>query len=185
MPVLVSLLRAVNLASHNRIKMDALCRVYESLGFTNVRSYVQSGNVLFRTSERATSNLAARIESEIEKQFGFRSPVILRTAADLREVVAHNPFVNRRAIEPNKLLVSFLAEEPSPAAAQKIRALKADPEEIHLRGRELYIYYPNGLARPKLPWTTVQKMLQVSGTARNWNTVTKLLQMSEEMEKTK
>jgi uncharacterized protein (DUF1697 family) len=184
-PVLVSLLRAVNLGPHNRIKMDALCRVYESLGFSDVCSYVQSGNVLFRTGERATSKLAARIETEIEKKFGFRPPVILRTSGELREVVAQNPFAKRSGIEPNKFLVTFLAAEPSAAAAEKVRAIKAHPEEIHLHGRELYIYYPNGLARPKLPWASLEKALQVSGTARNWNSVTKLLAMAEKMERTK
>jgi|SRR5579884_3647766 len=184
-PVLISLLRAVNLGPHNRIKMDALCRLYEALGFNDVCSYVQSGNVLFRTSERASPRLAAKIEAEIEKKFGFRPPVILRTTADLREVIARNPFANRGDIEPNKFLVVFLAEEPSATAAEKLLAIKADPEEVHLRGRELYIYYPNGLARPKLPWTSIEKAVQVKGTARNWNSVTKLLAMAEEMERTK
>jgi len=163
--------------------MDALCQLYESLGFTNVRSYVQSGNVLFRTSGAVSPKLATKIEAEIEKKFGFRPPVILRTAAELRDAVARNPFHNHPGIEPNKFLVTFLAEEPSAAAAEKVRAIKADPEKLHIRGRELYIYYPNGLARPKMPWTALEKAVQVIGTARNWNTVTKLLDMAEELEK--
>lgn len=182
MPVIISLLRGVNLGPHRRLKMDELCAVYESLGVENVRSYVQSGNVLFRSGEGATAKLAARIETEIEKKFGFRPAVILRTTGDMRGVVAHNPFANRRGIEPNRLLVTFFAQQPSPATVEKVRALTSDPEEIHLRGREAYIYYPNGLGRPKVPWTTLEKLLQVVGTGRNWNSVSKLLQIAEEIE---
>lgn len=161
--------------------MDALCQLYESLGFTDIRSYVQSGNVLFRSSGAVSSKLANKIEAEIEKKFGFRPSVILRTAAEMRDAVARNPFHDYSGLEPNKFLVTFLAKEPSATAIEKIRAIKADPEKLHVRGRELYIYYPNGLARPKMPWTALEKALQVVGTARNWNTVTKLLDMAEEL----
>lgn len=179
------MLRAVNLGPHNRIKMDVLRKLYESLGFQDVRTYVQSGNVVFRAEARGLAQIATGIEEAIQREFGFRPAVLLRTVGELRKAIAQNPFSKRRGIEPSRLLITFLAKEPEPTACERIRAIKAEPEEIHLRGRELYIYYPNGMARPKVPWTTVEKILQVSGTGRNWNSVTKLLEIAEEIDRSK
>src|SRR5438105_4524682 len=180
--VIISMLRGVNLASHNRIKMDALRTLYESLGLRDPQSYVQSGNVLFRTGERNMAALAKRIEKGIEQTFDIHSRVILRTTAEMRDVVARNPFAKRRDVEPGKLVVNFLAGDPGQEARDKVRAIKADPEELHIDGRELYIYYPNGQAHPKLSFAAVERALNTSGTGRNWNSVTKILAMAEQME---
>jgi uncharacterized protein (DUF1697 family) len=182
MTVIVSLLRGVNLGSHNRIKMDALRALHESLGLRDVQTYVQSGNVIFRTKDRDLVRLRARIENGIERTFGFRPGVILRTTFDLRDVIARNPFAARDGIDPAKLLVTFLASEPAPEARDKVLAIPAHPEELRIHGRELYIYFPNGLARPKLSLARVEKTLQTSGTGRNWNTVRKLLEIAEKLE---
>jgi uncharacterized protein (DUF1697 family) len=182
MNVIVSLLRAVNLASHNRIKMDALRALYESLDLREPQSYVQSGNVVFKTRERDLARLARSIEKAIESSFGFRTDVILRTPADLRDVIARNPFRERTEIHPGKLLVMFLASNPGEQAREDVRRMKTDPEELWMDGREVYIYYPNGMGRSKLPWTRVEKTLKTPGTGRNWNSVGKLLEMAELME---
>jgi uncharacterized protein (DUF1697 family) len=175
MATIVSLLRAVNLGAHNRMKMDALLEVYSSLGFANVRTYVQSGNVVFETREKNGPALVGRIEDAIEVAFGFRADVINRTAAELRDVVARNPFVGR---EPDKVLVTFLASDPGEAVRGRLRDIQISPEELVADGRELYIYYPNGQGRSKLPVASIDKALGVRGTGRNWNTVTKLLEMA-------
>jgi uncharacterized protein (DUF1697 family) len=182
MPVVISMLRGVNLGPHNRIKMDALCKLYASLKFENACSYVQSGNVIFRTKEKNIGPLATKIQAAIEKKFGFRPEVILRTPEEFRKAIAANPFARRRDIEPGKLLVTFLAGEPGPEAQAALDRFKDYPEELHLKGRELYIYFPNGAGRSKLPWSSVEKFLKVTGTARNWNSVTKMLAMAEQME---
>ncbi len=182
MPVIVSMLRGVNLARHQRMKMDALRAVYESLGLRNPQTYVQSGNVIFSATEKNLTRLGARIEQAIEKDFGFRPDVILRTVPELRDAIAGNPFANRRDIEPNKLLVTFLGADPGEEAREKVRAIKADPEELHIRGRELYIYFANGMARPKLSLARIERILAVPGTGRNWNSVTRMLEMAEKME---
>src|SRR6266446_2126283 len=174
-PVIISMLRGVNLASHNRMKMDVLRALYESLGLREPQTYVQSGNVVFRTGERDLAALARRIEKGIERTFAIRSDVILRTAPEMKDVIARNPFAKRSDIEPSRLLVTFLASDPGPEACEKVRAIKADPEELHIDGRELYIYYPNGQARPKLSFAAVERALKTTGTGRNWNSVTKLL----------
>jgi uncharacterized protein (DUF1697 family) len=112
MPVLISMLRGVNVGAHNRIKMDALRALYESLALRHPQTYVQSGNVLFRTDRRDPIALAKRIEDAIQRGFGFRPTVILRTSAELRDVMARSPFAKRGGIEPAKLLVYFLANDP-------------------------------------------------------------------------
>ncbi|MBI3470195.1 MAG: DUF1697 domain-containing protein [Candidatus Solibacter usitatus] len=183
--VVISLLRGVNVGGHNKIKMDALRALYESLGLRDPQTYIQSGNVVFRTEERKLAPLAGRIENGIERGFGFRPAVILRTSSELRKAIAKNPFAARRDIDPRRLLVTFLAGAPSPEARDEVLRIQADPEELRIEGRELYIYYPNGMARPKVAWTAIEKTLQTPGTGRNWNTVTKLLEIAEAMEGSK
>jgi uncharacterized protein (DUF1697 family) len=180
MPVLVSMLRGVNLGKR-RMRMEDLRAVYESLGLTAVETHLQSGNVVFWTA-RAGAGLAAKIEAAIEERFGFHSASILRTAAEMQDVIARNPFAGRAGIEPGKLLVVFLAADPGEEARQKARAVPADPEEVRVDGRELYIYFPNGQARPKLSMTAMDRAIRVEGTGRNWNTVTALAERAARLE---
>lgn len=182
MAVIVSMLRGVNVGGHNKIKMDALRALYESLGLRDPHTYVQSGNVIFKTEERDLAQLAKRIENAIEQRFRFRPDVIVRTSSELREVIAANPFAMRRGIEPSKLLVTFLAGDPGPEARDKVLGMNTDPEELRFGAREVYIYFPNGMARPQLSWAAIEKILKTSGTGRNWNTVTKLLEIAEKLE---
>jgi uncharacterized protein (DUF1697 family) len=182
MPVLISMLRGVNVGGHHKIKMDALRALYESLKFQAPHTYVQSGNVIFRTKEKNSPALAKKIQDAIERTFGFRPEVILRTPDELRRAIAASPFATRQDLEPGKLLVTFLAGDPGPQAHATLLSLKAYPEELHLQSRELYIYFPNGTGQSKLPWSQVEKLLHTTGTARNWNSVTKMLAIAEEME---
>src|SRR3954451_7055164 len=139
MPVLISMLRGVNVGPHNRIKMDALRAVYESLKLETPRTYVQSGNVIFRTKEKNTSELANKIRTAIEEKLKCSPQVILRTTEELRRVVAATPFAGRPQLEPGKILVTFLAAEPPPEARPAFAKFKDYPEEVHLKGRELYL----------------------------------------------
>jgi len=183
MPVLISMLRGVNLGPHNRIKMDALRTLHESLKFENPRTYVQSGNVVFKTKEKNTAAVAKKIQTAIQKTFGFSPEVIVRTTEDVRKTIAATPFADRPHLEPGKILVTFLSAEPPPdARAAALTKFKDYPEEVHFKGRELFIYFPNGAGKTKLPWSSVERLLKVTGTARNWNSVTNLLKMAEEME---
>jgi uncharacterized protein (DUF1697 family) len=182
MAVIISMLRGVNVGGHNKVKMEALRALYESLKLRDAQTYVQSGNVIFRTDDREMARLGKRIEDGIERKFGFRPSVILRTAAEMREVVAKNPFGKRRGIEPGKLLVSFLASDPGAEAREKIRQMKCDPEELQIAGQELYIYFPNGSGRSKLSLARLEKTLKTPGTSRNWNSVTKMREMAERLE---
>jgi uncharacterized protein (DUF1697 family) len=180
MTSVVSLLRGVNVGGHHSIRMDALRALYESLGLRNPQTYVQSGNVVFRTEERNLDGIALRIEEGIEGSFGFRPRVMLRTAAEMRSVIAANPFATRPGIEPGKFLVMFLAGDPGEEVREKVRGIKVDPEELWIEGRELYVYFPDGMGRSKLSTALLEKTLKVAATGRNWNTVTKLLELASQ-----
>jgi uncharacterized protein (DUF1697 family) len=182
MGVVICLLRGVNVGGHNKIKMEALRALCESLKLRDACTYVQSGNVVFRTNEKDMRKLALRLEDALEKSLGFRPPVILRTTSELREVVAKNPFARRTDIEPGKLLVNFLPGDPGDEGRERVRQMKIAPEELRIEGRELYIHFPNGQGKSKLPQAAIDKALKMSGTGRNWNSVTKLLEMAESLD---
>jgi uncharacterized protein (DUF1697 family) len=175
------MLRGVNVGGRNMIKMDALKALCVSLKLKNPQTYVQSGNVVFSTEENDLAKLGTRIQDAIERKIGFRPNVMLRTMAELQDVVARHPFAKRSGIEPGKLLVNFLAHDPGKDARKKALAIKVGPEEMYLIGREAYIYFPNGQGRSKFPWPAIERALGTSGTGRNWNSVTKMLEMAEKM----
>jgi uncharacterized protein (DUF1697 family) len=183
MPVVVSLFRAVNVGGYNRMPMQALRAVYDSLGLLGVQTYVQSGNVVCRTPGKDIRGLAARIADAVEAAFGFRPAVVLRTVPELRAVVEGNPFAGRKDVAPNRLLVSFLDGEPGPEAPGRMKEFDGYEEELRLAGRELYIHYPDGAGRSKLTAARLDRALGgVTGTARNWNTVLRLLELAEALE---
>jgi uncharacterized protein (DUF1697 family) len=182
MPVAVALLRAVNLGPHNRINMEALRGICESVGCRRVQTLIQSGNALFHIADRNYSKLAPRLEAAIEAELGFRPVVITRTLPELRRIVLDNPFAHRPDINPARFLVTFLSAEPVEGARQKVLAMTTEPEQLHLSRREFYMYFPDGLARPKTSAASIEKALKVAGTGRNWNVVTKLLKLAEAME---
>jgi uncharacterized protein (DUF1697 family) len=181
MPVIVSLLRGVNVGGH-QVKMEALRALYESLGLRRVQTFIQSGNVVFTTQAKDRERLARRLEEAIEKAFGFSCGVVLRSTGEMRDALARNPFAGRTNIDPAKLLVTFLAADPDPEGCARVRALNIQPEELHIDGREVYIYFPNGMARPKVSWHLIGKSLKTTGTGRNLTTVRKLIAMAEELE---
>ena len=182
MPVMICMLRGVNVGPHNRMKMDALRQLCESLELRDAQTYIQSGNVIFRTSERSIPRLSKRVQEGIERRFGFRPDVVFRTTGELRGIVERNPFSTRRGIDPSKLLVVFLADEPTAAAVAAVSKIECEPDEIQVLGREVYIYYRGGMARPKVVWTTIMKKLETTGTGRNWNSVVEMLALAEKFE---
>jgi uncharacterized protein (DUF1697 family) len=178
----VAMLRSVNLPNHQKVNMQALKTLCTSLGLRDVQTYIQSGNLIFRDGDEDPDALAQRIEKAMEASFGFHPVVIVRTASELRKVIAKNPFAGRKEVEPSKLLVVFTDRAPARPAREKLLAMPCEPEELHIHGREVYIYYPDGMARPKIPLIRMEKALQCSSTGRNWNTVNKLLAMAEGLE---
>ena len=182
MPVYVALLRGVNIIGSSVMKMEALREVCCGLKFQGVQTYLQSGNVIFRCRDRNEKALSKKISSAIEKQFGFRTVVMLRTPDELRAVVRANPFAKRKDIHPSKLLVNFLIDAPSAEFRAKLEAVEPlSDEEIHLIGRELFIYFPTGIGASKTRGT-LDRLLKSTATGRNWNSVTNALAMAEKLE---
>jgi uncharacterized protein (DUF1697 family) len=182
--IVVSLLRGVNLGNR-RIQMQPLCALYESLGLKSVRHLLQSGNVVFPCTPREFPRIGARIEDAIEEKFGFRSAVILRTAEEMQQIVSATPFAARTGLDPGRIIVHFLPADPGADCREKLAALKPAPDELHPGTRELYLYYPNGQARPTLTGPMLERALnKMQGTSRNWNTTLKLLDLSQQLHAT-
>ena len=184
MTVIVSLLRGVNVGGHHKIGMEALRALYESLELRNPRTYIQSGNVVFLTKEHNLAVISRRIEDAIEKNYGFRVGVVVRNTSELSDIVSRNPFAERIGIDPGKLLVIFLPTDPSTDTREELHRLKPSPEEIRAEGREVYVYFPDGMGRSKL-LPVLERILKKSGTGRNFNTVTKLLEMAKALERSR
>ncbi len=180
--MVIAMLRGVNVGGHQKLDMATLRTLCGGLGLRDVQTYIQSGNVVFREEAGDPEAAARGLEDGIQKKFGFRPSVVVRTTSELRKVIANNPFAGRPEVEPNRLLAVFMASGPTRQAREQVLALPCEPEEMHIKGRELFVYYPNGMGRPKIPLVRIEKLLQVASTGRNWNTVNKLLAMAEALE---
>jgi uncharacterized protein (DUF1697 family) len=150
MPVAIAILRGINVGGHRQIKMADLRRLCESLSFRNVETLIQSGNVVFELKASEVKTAARRIEDAIEKEFGFRAGVVLRTAADLRQILAANPFAGRANVNPAGLLICFSGARPAVDCGAKLAAIKVQSEEIHLVGSELFIHFAGGMGKSAL-----------------------------------
>ncbi len=173
----VSLLRGINVGGNRKIRMDDLKALYESLGFKDVIPYIQSGNVVFHSDDTDKARIRRHIEDGIEKQFGFHVEVIIRTSAELSEIIDKNPFQGQESKESKWVVVMFLATDPASTAQEDIQKTYTGPEELYITGQEVYIYYPEGIGRSKLSNNFLEKKLKTVGTARNWNTVLQLQKM--------
>lgn len=173
----VALLRGVNVGGKNKLPMKSLVAIFEALGAENVRTYIQSGNVVFGASKRDASGLPAKVESAIASEFGHDVPVVLRSADELREILRANPFLPEGA-ETKTLHVGFLDKTPTRTRADVLDPERSPPDRFALRGRELYLHCPNGMARTKLTNRYFDTTLAATTTMRNWKTVSKLTEMA-------
>ena len=183
MTVYVSLLRAVNVGS-SLIKMEPLREAYEAIGLADVRTLLQSGNVLFRSGLTDRQRLVKRIMQEIARRFDLQVEVILRTLAEVASIVDRGPVLSPRA-DKSKLLVMFLSSVPDAAAQAALKKWHKDKglkEMLELRGPEIYLYYPDGVGRSKLTGAVIENKLDTAGTARNWNTLIKLVEVGRSLE---
>jgi len=182
MTVFICLLRGINVGGNNMLKMDVLKALCSSLGLKDVKTYLQSGNVAFRSDEGDRAIVGRRIEEGIRKKTGLNLKVILRTTSELRKAIAANPLAAGPERNPKGVLVAFLAGELTKEAKALLMTLKAASEELHFGSGELYVYFPEGIAQSKLSNSLTEKKLGVNVTARNWNTVNALLRMAEDLE---
>jgi uncharacterized protein (DUF1697 family) len=170
----VALLRGINVGKARQVDMPRLREVLTERGHDGVRTHLRSGNVLL-DSTLGEKKLAADLSAAIEKEFGFAVPVVLRTAAELADVVTANP-LEKVATDPKRYQVTFLPEKPAAKAVSDLPP--AEIGEYLVRGRELYLWLPGGVTDTPLASWKWDKLLGVPGTARNWNTVTKLAELA-------
>ena len=180
MTTYVSLLRGINVSGHKMIRMMELVAMYESLGFQKIRTYLQSGNVVFESSKALSAKLAKAIEDKILQTFGFPVSVILREKEDLHRIIRSNPFLGDKALDVAKLHVTFLLSAPFESACDKMKEIRGEPDAFFLADKEVYLFCQNGYGRTKLSNNFFEKKLSVIATTRNWNSVRKLYDLANE-----
>jgi uncharacterized protein (DUF1697 family) len=172
----VAMLRGINLGPNRRVPMADLRQLLADAGFENVKTYVQSGNIVLSAAAKP-AQLESDLAAVIEERFGFAVPVVVRSRHQLQEVVDRDPIAGA-ADQPKLYQVTFLAAKPSAAAATRLRELARDPERVAFAGREIYTFHPDGVAGSKLSLAVVSKVLGAAATSRNWTTVNRLLEMA-------
>lgn len=173
----ISMLRGINVSGQKKIRMADLKSLYESLGLGNVQTYVQSGNVVFDSDEQDRDKLRNSIETQIEKQFGFSVPVLIRIAADFKRVIENHPFAHEEAV---RVLVTFLYEQPEVSKWEELSQYKDNVDQFALGEREIFLFCPGGYGKTKLSNTFFEKKLDAVATTRNWKSVNALYEMANE-----
>jgi len=181
MRVYISILRGINVSGHKLVKMDALRELYESLGFQNVTTYKQSGNVVFIAIDSEVNKLEQIISKQIEKDFGIFVPVIVLTIDRLEEIVDNNPFLKDSSKDVAFLHATFLASQPLNYNQKEIEAKRQNGEDIVFTDNVVYLYCPNGYGRTKLTNNFLETKLKVSATTRNWKTTSELLAIAQQI----
>lgn len=182
----IALLRGINVGGHRKLKMEALRDLFSEMGFEQVRSYIQSGNVVFHHEPRLqdTSAHEIRVSERIKEKFGYEVPVLIRPDSYLDKIVSENPFTEDMRQEGHKLYLTFLSGVPAPEDAEYLEAYKAEGESFMLKGRALYLLIDKTrvpVSRQIANNATIEKVLKVRATNRNWNTVLKLQAMCHDL----
>jgi uncharacterized protein (DUF1697 family) len=170
----VALLRGINVGGKNKVPMKSLAAMFEEVGCTDVTTYIQSGNVIFRAKSSLVRRLPELITEFLSGELGVNAPVLVRSARELREVLHNNPFLRRRSAKPEHLHVGFLADAPTRSQVEALDPERSAGDAFEVRGREIHLCCPNGLARTKLTVAYFDKVLDTTTTLRNWRTVQKL-----------
>jgi uncharacterized protein (DUF1697 family) len=176
----LALLRGINVSGHNMIKMEALKITLESIGFENVQTYIQSGNVFVDTVEESPSKVGFLIKQEIFKVFGHDVPVVVIGKQDLESCFKNNPFLKEAAIDLKKLYVAFVSKDLRSESINDLKISQFKPDKASIDSNRIYIKYLIGAGKTKLNQKYIEKKLTVTATIRNWNTVTQLLKMYKE-----
>jgi uncharacterized protein (DUF1697 family) len=176
----LALLRGINVSGHNMIKMDALKTTLEDIGFQNVQTYIQSGNVFVDTDEENAAAVGFKIKQEIFKVFGHEVPVVVINKDDLKACFENNPFLNEKEVDTKKLYVAFVSVELRPESINDLKISQFKPDEARIDGNKIFIKYAVGAGKTRFDQKYIEKKLNVTATIRNWNTVSQLLKIYEE-----
>ncbi|WP_405106717.1 DUF1697 domain-containing protein [Paenibacillus sp. FSL K6-1217] len=177
----IAWLRGINVGGNKIIKMQELKAMFEALNYGNVRTYIQSGNVVFESEAAAAPQLAGTISQRLQETFGFEVPVIIRSLEELEAVIAGNPFPQEEPEAYKRLYVSFLEAEPAAEAMEKLRPYEDGADKVRLIGRELYAFYEVSVSASPLFKVPFDKLLGTTLTARNWNTLNKVAALARKL----
>jgi uncharacterized protein (DUF1697 family) len=175
----LALLRGINVSGHNMMKMEALKTMLENIGFQNVRTYLQSGNVFIDSEEEATK-VGFMIKQEIFKFFGHEVPVVMITKENLESCFSNNPFLKEKDIDIKKLYVAFISTNLKKENINDLKISQFKPDEASIDENKIFIKYAVGAGKTRFDQKYIEKKLNVTATIRNWNTVTNLLAMYNE-----
>ena len=187
MPKYVSILRGINVSGRKKILMADLKVLCEKIGFTNVKTYIQSGNVAFDIDDKnkklkgqSDKELAEKIVQAISKQYDFDVPVIVMPSEEMQSTIETNPFLIRnKEIDPKKLYVTFLADEPDSDKLDKLNEIEYPPDEFEVIGKKIFVYCPEKYGETKLSNGFFERKLKLAATTRNWRTVNKIIELTD------
>ena len=180
MQTYIAILRGINVGAQKKVLMADLKAVLNKLKLLDVTTYIQSGNVVFKSDEKLSNGeFAAKLEKVILKHFKFDVPVLVRNVAELKKLIAANPFLKNKKIDLTKLHVTFLSGVPEKSLVDEIKKFNFPTDEFVINGKEVYLHTPGGYGETKLSNNFFEKKLKVTATTRNWKTVNTLLEMTE------
>ncbi len=178
MPTWIAFFRGINVGGKNVLPMRELVSLLEQRGCVDIRTYIQSGNVVFQSSESKSESLSRRIASTIARECGFDPAVMILSEKELAVAVSGNPFRKAEA-DPKSLHLYFLASKPKRSDVSKLNELKSENESFAVKDAVLYLHTPDGFGKSKLAGN-VERLLGVAATARNWRTVTKMCELVDD-----
>lgn len=181
MEVYIALLRGINVSGAKKIKMADLRAALAELAYKNLKTYIQSGNIVFAANEKTPEDLETEIKQKIQDQFGYDVPVKVLTLEALKVAVAENPFLQEGEPDPRQLYVTFIKGAIREGGIEALKGHIKEPEDFRLIGDRIYLYLPLGAARTKLDNNSIEAKLKVQATTRNWRTSNKLIEMGEEI----
>lgn len=176
----LALLRGINVSGHNMIKMEALKTTLEAIGFKNVQTYIQSGNVFVDSEEENAEKVGFQIKQEIFKVFGHEVPIVVIGKLDLESCFKNNPFFREKDLDTNKLYIAFVSKALRSDTINDLKISQFKPDEASIDASRIYIKYAVGAGKTRFDQKYIEKKLNVTATIRNWNTVTQLLKIYEE-----
>ena len=175
----VSILRGINVGGKRKILMADLKKLYQNLGFSNIITYIQSGNVVFNSMKQEDDKaLALQIEQSIEKAYGFAVPVIVRTVDEMKNIVSANPFFQESSTEVERLHLTFLKDSPPTEKIEHLQSMDFTPDAFAITGKDVFVYCSGKYSDTKLSNQYLENKLKTTATTRNWKTVQKLLALA-------
>ena len=180
MATFISILRGINVSGHKKILMADLKALYENLGFNNILTYIQSGNVVFDYIKKKNNvAIAKMIEDAIEKEYKFQVPVLIKQADELISTIHNNPFTEEAGADHSRVAVTFLESQPTSENLSKLEGVDYPPDRFIIDGLNIYIFCPKSYGNSKLSNNFFENKLKVRATTRNWKTINKLVEMSK------